>query len=165
MVKNNGGKDKNSAYRIIAQNKQASFNYFIEDEYEAGLVLLGTEIKSIREGKASIKGAFVDIDKSGECFLINSSIQPYTMAKVFNHQEKRKRKLLLNKREIKKILGKIKLAGYSCVPLVLYINNKNIAKIKIAICKGKKLYDKRETLKKRDWQREKAIIMKVNNRK
>ena len=72
MAKNNGGKDKNSAYRIIAQNKQASFNYFIEDEYEAGLVLLGTEIKSIREGKASIKGAFVDIDKNEECFLINS---------------------------------------------------------------------------------------------
>lgn len=151
---------KTDNYRIIAQNRRVSYDYFIETEFEAGIVLLGSEIKSIRDGKANIKSAFVDIDKNGECYLVNASIQPYKLSTVFNHEEKRGRKLLLNKKEIKKIMGKIKLAGYTCVPLVLYINNKNIAKVKIAIVKGKKNYDKRESIKEKDWQREKALIMK-----
>lgn len=151
---------KQDNYKIIAQNKKAYFDYFIETEYEAGIALLGSEIKSIREGKVNIKGAFVNIDENGECYLLNSSIQLYKLSTVFNHEEKRRRKLLLNRKEIKKILGKIKTAGYTCIPLVLYINHNNLAKIKIGVAKGKKLYDKRETIKEKDWKREKAIIMK-----
>ncbi|MDR0572390.1 MAG: SsrA-binding protein SmpB [Rickettsiales bacterium] len=146
-------------YKIIAQNRRAGFDYFLEDEFEAGMVLLGSEIKSLRDGKANIKGAFVEITDDNECFLVNSSIQPYKLATFFNHEEKRKRKLLLNKREIKKIKGKITLEGYTCVPLVIYINHKNFAKIKIAVAKGKKLYDKREKIKETEWKKERKNLM------
>ncbi len=147
-------------YRIIAKNKRASYEYFIEDEYEAGIVLEGSEIKSIRTGKVNIEDSFIEFDKNGELFLINSYIAPYKLATLFNHEAKRKRKLLLNRREINKIMNKIKLKGLTCIPLVLYINSKNFAKIKIAVVKGKKLYDKRESIKERDFQREKAALLK-----
>jgi SsrA-binding protein len=150
-------------YRIIAQNRRASYDYFIEDEYEAGLVLLGSEIKSIRNNKVSIKGAFVEVDSNGECYLVNTSIQPYKLATIFNHEEKRRRKLLLNKREIKKIKGKITVEGYTCVPLVLYISGKNLAKVKIAIVKGKKLYDKREQIKENEWKKERSFLRLKKN--
>jgi SsrA-binding protein len=146
-------------YKIIAQNRRASFDYFLEDEFEAGLSLLGTEIKSLREGKANIKGAFIEVTDANECFLVNSSIQPYKLSAHFNHEEKRRRKLLLNKREIKKIKGKITVGGYTCVPLVLYLNHRNLAKIKIAIAKGKKSYDKREKIKETEWKKERKNIM------
>ncbi|MDR2760811.1 MAG: SsrA-binding protein SmpB [Rickettsiales bacterium] len=145
-------------YKIIAQNRRAGFDYFLEDEFEAGLVLLGSEIKSIRNGKADIKSAFVEADGNGDCYLVNSSIQPYKLATIFNHEEKRRRKLLLNKREIRKIAGKITVEGYTCVPIVLYINHRNFAKVKIAIAKGKKLYDKREKMREADWKREKLTL-------
>ena len=140
-------------YKIIAQNKRARYEYFIEDEYDAGLVLTGSEIKSIRTGKVNIQDAHIEFDKNNEIYMLNSYISPYKLAILFNHEPTRKRKLLLKKREIKKIISKIKLKGFTCIPLVLYINNKNLAKIKIAIAKGKKLYDKREVIKERDLQR------------
>lgn len=140
-------------YKIIAQNKRARHEYFIEDEYDAGLVLTGSEIKSIRTGKVNIQDAYIEFDKNNEIYMLNSYISPYKLAILFNHEPTRKRKLLLKKREIRKIISKIKLKGFTCIPLVLYINNKNLAKIKIAIAKGKKLYDKREAIKERDLQR------------
>lgn len=147
-------------YKIIAQNKRARYEYFIEAEYEAGIVLEGSEIKSIRTGKVNIEDSYVEFDKNKELYLINSYIAPYKLATVFNHEAKRKRKLLLKTQEINKIISKIKLKGLTCIPLVLYINHKNFAKIKIAIAKGKKLYDKREAIKERDYKREKAFILK-----
>ena len=149
-------------YRIIAQNRRARFEYFIETEYEAGLVLQGSEIKSIRNGKVNIQDSHIEFDKNGDLYLLNSYISPYKLATLFNHEPTRKRKLLLKKREINKIISKIKLKGFTCIPLVLYINNKNLAKIKIAIAKGKKLYDKREAIKERDFKREKAFLLKYN---
>ena len=140
-------------YKIIAQNKRARHEYFIEDEYDAGLVLTGSEIKSIRTGKVNMQDAYIEFDKNNEIYMLNSYISPYKLAILFNHEPTRKRKLLLKKREIKKIISKIKLKGFTCIPLVLYINSKNLAKIKIAIAKGKKLYDKREAIKERDLQR------------
>ena len=134
-------------YRIIAQNRRARFEYFIETEYEAGLVLQGSEIKSIRNGKVNIQDSHIEFDKNGDLYLLNSYISPYKLATLFNHEPTRKRKLLLKKREINKIISKIKLKGFTCIPLVLYTNNKNLAKIKIAIAKGKELYDKREAIK------------------
>lgn len=147
-------------YKIIAQNRRARYEYFIETEYEAGIVLQGSEIKSLRIGKANIQDSYIEFDKNGELFLINSYIAPYKLATIFNHEPTRKRKLLLKKREISKIINKIKLKGFTCIPLVLYINNKNYAKVKIAIAKGKKLYDKRESIKERDFKREKAFLSK-----
>lgn len=155
--------NKNSSYKIIARNKRATFEYFLEAEYEAGLCLLGTEIKSLREGKANIQDAFVEFSKSGELFLINSHISPYKMATIFNHEPLRKRKLLLHSKEIKKIIGKIKLKGFTVIPTVLYINDKNLAKIKIAVAKGKKLYDKRESIKERDQKRNEQRLLKYSN--
>lgn len=152
-----------SPYKIVAQNKKARFEYFLEDEYEAGLCLYGSEIKSLRLGKANIQDAFIEFSKSGELFLINAHISPYKMATLFNHEPLRKRKLLLHKKEIKKIIGKIKLKGYTVIPTVLYINHKNIAKIKIAVAKGKKLYDKREAIKERDQKRNAQRLLKDSN--
>ncbi len=153
----------NSPYKIIAQNKKARFEYFLEDEYEAGLCLYGSEIKSLRNGKANIQDAFIEFSKSGELLLINAHISPYKMATIFNHEPLRKRKLLLHKKEIKKIIGKIKLKGFTVIPTVLYINDKNIAKIKIAVAKGKKLYDKRETIKERDQKRNEQRLLRDSN--
>lgn len=151
-------------YRIIAQNKKARYEYFIEDEYEAGIVLLGSEIKSIRLGKVNINDSYIEFDKNRELYLVNSNIAKYKLSTVFNHDPTRKRKLLLNRKEIDKIINKIKLKGLTCVPLVLYISSKNLAKVKIAIAKGKKLYDKREVIKERNFKREKSFLMKEKNR-
>lgn len=150
-------------YKIIAQNRRAKFEYFLEDEYEAGLCLLGSEIKSLRLGKANIQDAFVEFSKDGQLYLVNSYIAPYKMSTLFNHEALRKRKLLLHNKEIKKIIGKIKLKGVTVIPTVLYINHKNIAKIKISIAKGKKLYDKRESIKERDQKRNEQKLLKYSN--
>ena len=149
----------NDNYKIIAQNKKARFEYFIEDEYEAGVVCVGSEVKSLRMHKINIQDAFVDI-QDGELYLVNANIASYKMASLYNHEPLRKRKLLLNKKEIKKIIGKIKLKGYTVIPLVMYFNHKNIAKIKIATAKGKKLYDKRATMKERDYERNEGRMIK-----
>ncbi len=132
--------------KLICQNKKAYHDYFIEDELEAGLVLTGTEIKSIRLGKVNIKDAYCEI-KNNELFIVGMSISPYTFGNIFNHEEKRKRKLLLHKKEILKLNNQVMKDGFTIIPLRIALRN-GIAKIDIAIARGKKLYDKREDMKK-----------------
>lgn len=133
-------------------NRQAKFNYFIEDTYEAGIVLTGTEIKSIREGKAQLKDSYA-IYKNGEIFLLNMHISKYDNGNIFNHEETRTRKLLLNKREIYKIRDSIERDGYTLIPIKVYFKG-NYAKVELGIARGKHNYDKRETIKERDIKRE-----------
>ncbi len=132
-------------------NRKARHDYFIEDQYEAGIELTGTEIKSIREGNANIKECY-GIIRNHEVFLLNMFISPYKEGNIFNHNEKRTRKLLLHKKEIRKIEEKITLQGLTLVPLRLYFKN-NILKVELGVCRGKKNYDKRETIKERDIKR------------
>ncbi len=134
------------------QNRKARHNYFIKEEYECGIVLKGTEIKAIREGSCNIEDSYGHI-KKGELFILNMFIGEYKQGNIFNHQETRTRKLLMHKNEILKINEKVKLEGYTLIPLRLYFK-KNIAKISLGLCKGKKDYDKRETIKQRDIDRE-----------
>jgi SsrA-binding protein len=129
-------------------NRQASFNYFVEETYEAGIVLTGTEIKSIRSGKCNIKDSYAII-KNNEVYLLNAHISHYREGNIFNHEETRTRKLLMHKREILQIHDKIRLEGFTLIPLKLYFKN-NKAKILVGLCKGKKDYDKRESIKERD---------------
>ncbi|MBR4262020.1 MAG: SsrA-binding protein SmpB [Bacilli bacterium] len=133
-------------------NRKARHDYFIEDEYECGLVLTGTEIKSIREGKCNIGDSYA-IVRNGELFIVNMFISHYDKGNIFNHDESRSRKLLMHKDEIKKLNNKIKLDGYTLIPLKVYFK-KNIAKVSLGLCKGKKNFDKRETIKERDIKRQ-----------
>ncbi len=133
---------------IVCQNKKALHDYFIYDKYECGIVLKGTEIKSIRLGHVSINDAYVGILK-GEAFIYNMHVKAYDKGNIFNHDELRTRKLLLNKKEINKLNGKMTLEGYTLIPLKVYFKE-SLIKIEVAVCKGKKLYDKREDLKKKD---------------
>ena len=143
-----------SGLKIISLNRKATFNYFFESLLEAGIVLKGSEIKSVRDGKVNIADSY-GIIKDGEVFLINSHIASYKQASYINHDPIQERKLLLNKKEINKVVGKIQREGFSLIPTKMYFK-KGKAKIEIAIAKGKKQYDKRETKKKRDWNRDKA---------
>ena len=144
----------NNGLKIICLNRKASFNYFFEDLLEAGIVLKGSEIKSIREGKVNIADSYA-IEKNGELILINSHIASYKQASYSNHKPLENRKLLLNKKEINKLIGKIQKEGLTIVPTKMYFK-KGKAKIELAVAKGKKQYDKRATKKNRDWSREKA---------
>ena len=137
---------------IEIKNKKAYFDYYIEDRYEAGIVLTGTEIKSIRRGSCNIKDCYARI-KNNEVFLINMFIAPYEEGNRFNHDERRERKLLLNKKEIYKIRDKVERESYSLVPVRLYLKNGR-AKVEIAIAKGKKMYDKRQSIKEKDIKRD-----------
>jgi len=130
-------------------NRKAHFNYEIEEEIEAGIMLLGSEVKSLRAGKASIAEAYV-AEASGELFLINCNINEYKQANLLNHAPKRPRKLLLHKKELEKIIGKMNIGGYAAVPIKLYLNKRNFVKVIVGIGRGKKLYDKRESIKKKD---------------
>lgn len=134
------------------ENRKAKFDYFIEDTYEAGIVLKGTEIKSIREGKCNLKDSYAII-RNNEVFLLNAHISSYDKGNLFNHEETRTRKLLLNKKEILKLRTKLDVEGYTLIPLKIYFK-KGLAKVLIGIAKGKKDYDKRESIKKRDIERE-----------
>lgn len=136
---------------MTIKNKKAYFNYFIEDTIEAGISLSGTEIKSVRKGSMNIKDSYIRI-KNNECFIINAYIAKYENGSLFNHEEYRARKLLLHKKEIKKLKEKMTIDGYTLIPIEVYIKN-NHAKVLIGICKGKKLYDKRESIKKKDIER------------
>jgi SsrA-binding protein len=151
------------AKKIIANNKKASFNYFLENKIEVGVVLTGSEVKALRLGKANIEDAYASAHNN-EIFLYNSHISQYDKASYQNHQPTRPRKLLLHKLEIKRILGKIKQKGYTIVPTSLYFNEKNLVKIEIALATGKKLHDKREVLKQRDWDREQRSLLKTKNK-
>ena len=145
---------RNNGVKIICLNRKASFNYFLIDQYEAGLVLRGSEIKSVRNGKVSIADSY-GVEKDGEIFLINSHIPVYKQASYSNHNPYAERKLLLNKREISKLIGKINKEGLTIVPTKMYFK-KGKAKIEIAVAKGKKNFDKRQSKKNKDWNRDKA---------
>ena len=147
-------KKTNSGLKIICLNRKASFNYFFEDLLEAGIVLKGSEIKSIREGKVNIADSYA-IEKDGELILINSHIASYKQASYSNHNPSDERKLLLNKREINKLIGKIQRDGLTIVPTKMYFK-KGKAKIELAVAKGKKLHDKRASKKDRDWNRDRS---------
>ena len=147
-------KKTNSGLKIISHNRKASFNYFFKDLIEAGIVLKGSEIKSVRQGKVNIAESYV-IERDGELFLVNSHISSYKQASYSNHNPSDERKLLLNKREINKLIGKMQREGFTIVPTKMYFK-KGKAKIEIAVAKGKKQYDKRQTKKTKDWNREKA---------
>ena len=147
-------KKTNSGLKIICLNRKASFNYFFEDLLEAGIVLKGSEIKSIREGKVNIGDSYA-VEKDGELILINSHIASYKQASYSNHNPTDERKLLLNKREINKLIGKIQRDGLTIVPTKMYFK-KGKAKIEIAVAKGKKLHDKRASKKDRDWNRDRS---------
>ena len=146
--------------RVVADNRKARFNYFIEDSMEAGLALTGTEVKSLRVGKAAIAEAYAD-PRGGEIWLLNSNIPEYLQASRFNHAPKRPRKLLLHRREIAKLIGAVERQGMTLVPLKLYFNAKGRAKIELALARGKKLHDKRETEKKRSWERERGRLLRA----
>lgn len=135
----------------VASNKKAYHEYFIEDKYEAGIVLVGTEVKSIRQGKVNLKDSYVNI-KDGEAYVYNLHISPYEKGNIYNVDPLRPRKLLLNKREIRKLIGLVTLKGYALIPLSLYLKN-GLVKMELAVAKGKKLHDKREDIAKKDAER------------
>jgi SsrA-binding protein len=146
---------------INIQNKKARFQYEILDKYTAGIVLTGTEIKSIRSSKASIAESFCEFNERGELFVINMTIQEYAFGNYYNHRPKAERKLLLNKKELKKLYKEVQNTGLTIVPLRLFINDNGYAKLVIALAKGKKLFDKRETIKDRDNKRNLDRIKKI----
>ena len=146
----------------IAENRKARYNYEIKEKIQAGIILTGTDVKSLRIGKASISESYAS-DTNGQLFLINSNIPMYEAANNFNHEPTRQRELLVSKKERNKLLGLIKKEGVTLVPLSLYFNSKGFAKLDIGIAKGKKKEDKRESIKLRDWNRQKSRILKENN--
>ena len=149
-----------SANETVAENRRARFEYHLEEKMEAGLMLTGTEVKSLRMGQCSLNEAYIG-PKKGEIWMFNSHIPEYQQAApAMQHDPKRIRKLLLKKKEVDKLLGATTRDGYTVIPLRLFFNGRGIAKLEIALAKGKKLHDKRETEKKRDWGREKARIMR-----
>lgn len=145
--------------KVVAQNKKAHFEYFLEELFEAGLALSGTEVKSLRQGKCNLKESFVRIEK-GEAFLYNMHISPYEQGNIFNKDPLRTRKMLLHKSEIRRLIGKVKTDGYTIVPVRLYFKG-NYAKVEIALAKGKKLYDKRQDIAKKDQRREAEKSFKI----
>jgi SsrA-binding protein len=152
-------KKKDDGTKTIADNRKARYAYSIDDTLEAGIMLVGSEVKSLRGGKSTIAESYA-MAKDGELFLVNSYIPEYTEASRFNHEPKRTRKLLVHKREAAKLAAATQREGMTLIPLRLYFNEKGRAKIELGIAKGKKLHDKRETEKNRDWQRDKARLMR-----
>ncbi|MDF2615246.1 MAG: smpB [Clostridia bacterium] len=153
-------KDKN-AYKLIAQNKKAYHDYFIEETYEAGIVLAGTEVKSIRQGAGSVKESFIKI-KDGEAYIFNMHINPYEKGNIFNKDPLRTRKLLLHKREINRLIGESTLKGMTIVPLKVYIKG-SLVKMEIGLARGKKLHDKRDDIAKKDVRRQNEREFKIKN--
>lgn len=153
---------KKVAENVICVNRKARFDYFIEETFEAGLVLVGSEVKSLREGKAHLKDSFGRIGK-GEAFLLKAYISPYPAASGLNHEPERTRKLLLHQREIQRLTGKVKERGLTLVPLKLYFKNGR-AKVELALARGKKMYDKRDTIRRKETRREVERSLKRDNR-
>ena len=151
---------KERTIKVVAENRKARFNYSIEDTVEAGIVLTGTEVKSVRNGKSTIAESYADT-KDGEIWLVNANIPEYLQANRFNHEPKRTRKLLLHKKEINRLGGAIERQGMTLIPLKMYFNEHGKIKLQLGLAKGKKLHDKRETEKKRDWAREKGRLLRV----
>lgn len=153
-----GDKDN---YKLIANNKKAYFDYFIEDTWEAGIALHGTEVKSVRMGKCSIKEAFIRVE-DGEVFVYNMHISPYEKGNIFNKDPLRVKKLLLHRHEVNKILGEVSQKGYTLVPLQVYLKG-SLVKVQVGLGRGKKLYDKRDTIAKKDQRREAEKDFKIKN--
>jgi SsrA-binding protein len=151
--------DKKANSKTVAENRKARFSYEVLDTVEAGLVLTGTEVKSLREGHANIAESYAS-SEGGEIWLINSHVPEYLQGNRFNHEPRRRRKLLLNKREMARLAQAVEREGMTMVPLKIYFNERGRAKLLLAIARGKKLHDKRETSKERDWNREKARLLK-----
>ncbi|MFN7390718.1 SsrA-binding protein SmpB [Brevundimonas sp.] len=145
--------------KTIAENRRAKFDYFLEDNLEAGIMLLGTEIKSLRMGRANIAESYAAVE-GREIVLINADIPPYAQANRFNHEPRRPRKLLLHRKQIDKLIGAVQKDGQTIIPVRLYLNGDGKAKLEIALAKGKKLHDKREATAERDWQRDKARLLR-----
>ena len=149
----------NANYKVVAENRRARFDYAIEDDLECGIVLEGSEVKSLRQGSANIAESYATVD-NGELWLVNGYIAPFEQAKTFGHEERRRRKLLVSRKELARLWNETQRKGMTLVPLVLYFNHRGIAKLKIGIAKGKKTQDKRATEAKRDWQRQKQRLLK-----
>jgi SsrA-binding protein len=148
--------------KVAAENRRARYDYFIEDTVEAGIMLVGTEVKALREGRADMTDAHA-LERGGEMFLVNFYIPEYRGGNQFNHEPKRDRKLLLHRREIDKLANAVNRAGYTIVPLKLYFNERGYAKVLLGLARGKKQHDKRATIKDRDWKRDQARIMRGRN--
>ncbi len=146
-------------YKVAADNRKARFNFEIGETFEAGIALTGTEVKSLRGGRATIAESYAG-EKNGEIYLVNAYIPEYLQANQFNHETKRPRKLLLHRKQVNKLIGAVQREGMTIVPLKIYFNDRGRAKVEIALARGKKLHDKRETEKQRDWGREKARLMR-----
>ena len=149
-------------YKVIAENRRARFDYAIEDDLECGIVLEGSEVKSLRQGGSNIAESYAAVD-DGELWLVNAYIAPYEQAKMFKHLERRKRKLLVSRKEMANLWNATQRKGMTLVPLVLYFNHRGLVKLKVGIAKGKKVHDKRESQAKRDWGRQKQRLMKEHN--
>ena len=145
--------------KVVAENRRARFDYFIEDKFEAGIALVGTEVKSLRHGEGSIAESYATVDGE-EVWLINSHIPEYSHGNRLNHQPRRARKLLLKGREISKLQGAVARQGLTLVPLSIYFNSRGRAKVELALARGKKVHDKRDTVKERDWKREQARLLR-----
>jgi SsrA-binding protein len=151
---------KERVFKVVADNRRARFNYEIGEVFEAGIALTGTEVKSLRQGRATIAESYADT-RGGELWLVNANIPEYLQASRFNHAPKRARKLLLHKRQISKLASAVEREGMTLVPLKMYFNEKGRAKIEIAVARGKKLHDKRETDRKRNWDRERGRLLRA----
>jgi SsrA-binding protein len=145
--------------KLIAENRRARFDYFLEETFEAGLALTGTEVKSLRNGRANIAESYAAVE-GRDIYLINADIPPYTQANRFNHEPRRHRKLLLHRKQLDSLIGAVQREGRTLIPTRLYWNDKGLAKLELALAKGKKLHDKRETSAERDWQRDKARLLR-----
>ena len=148
-----------SPTKTIAENRRARFDYFLEDHMEAGIALLGTEIKALRDGRANIAESYAAVE-GREIVLVNADIPPYKQANRFNHEPRRHRKLLLHRKQIDKLIGAVQREGRTIIPVRLYLNERGMAKLEIALAKGKKIHDKREAVAERDWQRDKARLLR-----
>ena len=145
--------------KTVAENRRARFEYFIEDKFEAGIALSGTEVKSLRFGEGSIAEAYAEV-RDGQAWLVNANIPEFSHGNRFNHEPKRPRKLLLHQREIEKMIGAVERRGMTMIPLSIYFNGRGRAKVELALAKGKQAHDKRQTIKERDWKRDQQRIMR-----
>ena len=157
MAKQKTPEEKN--YKVIAENRRARYDYAIDEDLEVGIVLQGSEVKSLRVGQSNIAESYAEV-KDGELWLVNSYIAPYPQAKMFPHEERRRRKMLVSKRELARLWNATQRQGMTLVPLVMYFNHKGLVKLKIGIAKGKKNVDKRQTEAKRDWNRQKQRLLR-----
>ena len=145
--------------KVVAENRRARFEYFIEDTYEAGIALSGTEVKSLRAGEGNIADSYAEV-RGGEAWLVNANIPEFSHGNRFNHEPKRPRKLLLHAREVERLLGAVERKGMTLVPLSVYFNSRGRAKVELALARGKQTHDKRQAIKERDWKRDKARLLR-----